>query len=66
MSLQGHVNENRNQVGVQTEAKNALLTAITKAVDEVKSSSDGLNYDIARLKDLAEAYALVVHGKSSS
>ncbi|MGW5509919.1 hypothetical protein ACWEV9_19410 [Streptomyces albogriseolus] len=63
-SLQDHVAQNRAQGDTHTEAETALLNAITKAVGDVQDSRDGLPYDIARLKELAEAYALVVHGKA--
>ncbi|MFF9271119.1 hypothetical protein [Streptomyces rochei] len=63
MSLQDHVDKNRTQAGPQTAAKNALLDAITKAVEDIETEGGGLTFAVPRLKDLAEAYALVVHGK---
>ncbi|WP_171908288.1 hypothetical protein [Streptomyces niveus] len=44
-------------------ARDALLDAITEKVAEVKKDGGGVDFEVARLKKLAEAYALVVHGK---
>jgi hypothetical protein len=64
-SLHDHVANNRSTVGPQTEAKTALLNAITKAVKEVEESSGDVDSRGPRLKALAETYALVVHGTSA-
>ncbi|MFC7983835.1 hypothetical protein [Streptomyces sp. NPDC057336] len=64
MSLQDHVDKNRATGDARTEAETALLNAITKAVEEVEKEDSGLTFVVPRLKDLAEAYALVVHGNA--
>lgn len=65
MSLQDHVDQNRATSGARTEAETALLNAITKAVEDVEKEGGGLSFTVPRLKDLAEAYALVVHGNAA-
>ncbi|WP_322501797.1 hypothetical protein TR631_33745 [Streptomyces rochei] len=44
-------------------ARNSLLDAITKAVAEIETGGGDVDARAPRLKVLAEAYALVVHGK---
>ncbi|WP_333744083.1 hypothetical protein [Streptomyces ardesiacus] len=44
-------------------ARNTLLDAITRAAVEVEESGRDTDSRTARLKELAEVYALVVHGK---
>lgn len=44
-------------------ARNALLNAITREVERVQKSDSGPNFTVPHLRSLAEAYALVVHGK---
>lgn len=46
----------------QKEAATALLQAITAQVDSVTAAGGGPDMIGPRLKRLAEAYALVVHG----
>lgn len=62
MSLQDHVDQNRATSDAHAEAETTLLNAITKAVEEMEKEGGGLTFVVPRLKDLAEAYALVVHG----
>ncbi|NEB83951.1 hypothetical protein G3I43_07130 [Streptomyces anulatus] len=63
MSLEAHVKRNGSQVGRDT--RTALLAAIGK---EVELADETAHQDLraARLKTLAEAYALVVHGKGTA
>ncbi|MFJ3037746.1 hypothetical protein [Streptomyces tendae] len=63
MSLQDHVAQNRATGDARTEAETTLLNAITKTVQEVEAANIDFDARGARLKGLAEAYALVVHGK---
>ena len=63
MSLQDHVAKYSSSDS-RKNARDALLDAITKAVGEVEEEGGGLTFTIPRLKTLAEAYALVVHGTS--
>ncbi|WP_439947205.1 hypothetical protein [Streptomyces sp. BBFR109] len=62
-SLQEHVKRYNNSDS-RINARNALLDAITRDVEEVMGKQ---TWDVddrgPRLKALAEAYALVVHGK---
>lgn len=63
-SLHDHVANNRAVGDAQNEAETALLNAITKAVQEVEAKTSSIDHRGPRLKTLAEAYALVVHGKN--
>ncbi|MGC4918668.1 hypothetical protein [Streptomyces albogriseolus] len=63
-SLHEHVAQNRTSESAQTEAEVALLNAITQAVADTKEEGGGPGFEIPRLKDLATAYALVVHGRA--
>lgn len=44
-------------------ARDALLDAITEGVEEARKEGGVVDHKHARLKVLAEAYALVVHGQ---
>jgi hypothetical protein len=46
-----------------TAARDALLDAITERVGQVKGEPGGLTAQLPHLKQLAQIYALVVHGK---
>lgn len=61
-SLDEHVKRNSSQTG--RDARTALLAAIGKEV-ELADSTAHEDRRAARLKTLAEAYALVVYGKST-
>ncbi|WP_406324442.1 hypothetical protein [Streptomyces niveus] len=47
-------------------ARNALLNAITAQVEKVQKSDSAPNFSVPHLRNLAEAYALVVHGNPQS
>ncbi|ONI48649.1 MULTISPECIES: hypothetical protein [unclassified Streptomyces] len=63
MSLDEHVKRNSSQTGRDT--RTALLAAIGKEV-ELADETAHEDRRAARLKVLAEAYALVVYGKGTS
>ncbi|MGV9337872.1 hypothetical protein [Streptomyces sp. NPDC003688] len=64
-SLQDPVAQNRASGDARTDAENALLNTITKQVEELQKSQKGIDYIVSGLVQLAEAYALVVHGKKN-
>lgn len=57
-----HVSNNRTDA--QRKASKALYDAITAQVEELVKEDSGVAYTAAHLKELAEAYALVAHGKA--
>ncbi|WP_327333698.1 hypothetical protein [Streptomyces anulatus] len=63
MSLDEHVKRNSSQVGRDT--RTALLAAIGKEV-ELADATAHEDLRAARIKTLAEAYALVMYGKGTS
>jgi hypothetical protein len=62
LTLQDHVTANAAKNNASNEAREALLNAITKEVSKI-DQTDAQSYRTTHLKDLAQAYALVVHGK---
>jgi hypothetical protein len=46
-------------------ARESLLDAITAQVAEVLKEDSGTAYTVGQLKDLATAYALVIHGPAA-
>ncbi|CAM5250076.1 hypothetical protein SGLAM104S_01606 [Streptomyces glaucescens] len=62
-SLHDHV-ANNGKTDAQKAAAKALLDAIANQVDETMKSGGGVDFVNGRLKALAEAYALVVHGRA--
>jgi hypothetical protein len=63
LTLQDHVTAHAEASTAEAAAHGALLNAITENVARVKKEGGGLDFVIPRLKQLSEAYALVVHGK---
>ncbi|MFE3004226.1 MULTISPECIES: hypothetical protein [unclassified Streptomyces] len=59
-SLNEHVENNADP---EKRARDALLAAIAADVEEVAKKTQ-VDHRTPRLKSLAEAYALVVHGNS--
>ncbi|SFY52082.1 hypothetical protein [Streptomyces sp. F-1] len=60
-SLNDHVPSN-TKYDAQKAAAKAILAAIPARVEAVLEEDGGEPYTAARLKELAEVYALVVHG----
>ena len=61
-SLHDHVASN-SKYDAQKAAGKAILEAIPGQVEAVLKEDSGVAYTAERLKELAEVYALVVHGK---
>ncbi|WP_372352656.1 hypothetical protein [Streptomyces sp. KL116D] len=62
MTQQVQVGKASNYTDARRAAGSALLNSITDAVKEVEEEGS-LDGKISRLHSLAEAYALVAHGK---
>ncbi|MEV3857758.1 hypothetical protein AB0J38_25960 [Streptomyces sp. NPDC050095] len=62
MTLQDHVAKTGSLPAAKQEAAVALLNSITEQVKAVQEGGS-LDGNISRLKSLAEAYSLVIHGK---
>lgn len=63
MTLQEHVAKTGNNTDARRAASTALYNAIAAAVAVVEEKGGGVDSKIPRLKALAEAFALVAHGK---
>jgi hypothetical protein len=64
MSLQDHVKQYASSDS-RKNARESLLDAITAQVADLLKEDGGTAYTVAHLKDLATAYALVIHGPAA-
>lgn len=63
MASQDQLAKASTYVDAKRAAGTALLNSITEAVKAVDEMGGGTDNKVPRLKVLAEAYALVAHGK---
>ncbi|MER5912335.1 hypothetical protein ABT124_18035 [Streptomyces sp. NPDC001982] len=63
-SLHDLASNNTTRYDAQKAAAKAILEAVTEEVANVKAEGGPVDHRAARLRKLAETYALVVHGKA--